>query len=286
MSIKLIASDIDETLIRRDQSIPKENIEALKKAKELGIHFAISTGRMDFCCIPIYKNAGAEYGVFGNGIKVIDLTKNKIIYEDIIEKDVVINCIKLARQFNKHVHIYTENKIVSEKLMYHDLRYYKVNMGLKKEYKIKIHLTDDILRYTLKTKEKVMKILISDDNVMNDLGNVIFKILDKKAKIVVESENIKDGVTGKTFSYFEIVPYEATKAVGLCKLAKYLNIKPQEVLAIGDGLNDIEILKTAGIGVAVANAQEETKNAADYVTIKTNNEGAVAEAIEKFCLGT
>jgi Cof subfamily protein (haloacid dehalogenase superfamily) len=284
MSIKLITSDIDETLIRRDQSIPNENIEAIEKIKNLGICFAISTGRMDFCCTSIYKKAGAQYGIFGNGIKVVDLLKNKIIYEDIIDKDVVIDCIKLARKNNKHVHIYTENKIVSEKLMYHDLRYYKVNMGLKKEYKIKIHLTHDILKYTQNTKEKVMKILISDDNVMRELAIELKPILYKKAKIVVESENIKDGVTGKTFSYFEIVPYEATKAVGICKLAKYLKLNSKEVMAIGDGLNDIEILKTVGIGVAVANAQEGTKSVADYVTKRTNNEGAVAEAIEKFVL--
>lgn len=282
MAIRLVASDIDGTLIRRDQSIPKVNIEAIQFLSERGILFAVTTGRMSYCAKSVCDRLRVEYGVFGNGIQVIDMKENKILYENAIEKEIVMKIIQLARKAGKHVHIYTEKILVSERLLYHDLRYYKMNMGTKKEDRVNIYMVVDLLKYVQESDAKIMKLLVSDFNMEESFILDVKEQLGEKAMIVTEGFRVEDIVIHKVFSYIEIVPKEATKANGLKRLIQYLGIGAEEVLAIGDGVNDMELLEMAGTSVAVANAQETVKEVAQFVTMHNNSDGAFAEMIEKF----
>ena len=122
--------------------------------------------------------------------------------------------------------------------------------------------------------QKVHKVYIVDD----ERRGIIGEITEKMRQL--------DG----DFSFFqyqqysmEIVAKGCSKASGMKTLLEYLNIKPEEVMAIGDHTNDVEVIKSAGLGVAVANAQPELKEIADYVTSKERAEG-VREAINKFVL--
>ena len=122
MSIKLVASDLDGTIIDRNNNISKKNFDAIKLIHKKNIKFVVCTGKSYSVSNKICKSLNADYGVFGNGTQIIDLRTGKELLRKTLSQEDLLFVITLAKRYNFHIHLYTDNEIVSEKLEYMDLR--------------------------------------------------------------------------------------------------------------------------------------------------------------------
>lgn len=127
MPIKLIASDLDGTLVDHNNFIPIDNLNAINDITSKNIDFAICTGKTYSITKDICDKCHASYGIFGNGTQIINLKTGEEIYKNLVTINDFESCYDLAKKHNLHVHIYSDSEIISENLMYMDLRNYILN---------------------------------------------------------------------------------------------------------------------------------------------------------------
>lgn len=268
---KLIACDLDETLLNTEKEICEENIKAIKKAeKEYQVRFVPATGRGYTCIDNVLHTLGVydaedEYTISNNGGVV------------------------------------TENKAFRE-LSFHALPFSLAkqlfDFGYQKDVCIQVFTAKDVYAFHLNEDERKWLFSFKPDFIECNGDNIDFlkdtpitKILFQNIDIAYLQKLAKElkPITGNdvsiTFSsnrYMEMNVFGVDKGLGLRDLCNYLGIDISETIAIGDNFNDIGMLREAGLSVAVANAVDEIKNLCDYVCEKDHNHGAVAEVIERF----
>lgn len=276
--IRLVASDLDGTIIAKNNYIDNNNLKAIKDLNNHNMKFVICTGKT----YPITKNIcskfDASYGIFGNGSQIIDLKTGKEIYRNFLSKEEILSCIDIAREHNTHIHLYSGNQVITEKLMYLDLRNYKSPSSSDMEFII----VEDIKQYVLDNTLMVCKLVITSDFSTKDISDEIQTVLDVSTTTIRKFGEYKDFVLDKEYEYLDITQKNVSKDIALQFLGDYLNIKSSEMLTVGDNLNDFDMVKNAGVGVAVSNAYDELKQVASYITAKPVEKGAFAEAVYKF----
>lgn len=267
--IKLIAIDIDGTLLNSHHQLTDEVKVALKKAEEKGVKIVLCTGRPLTGVQDLIEELDLfgenDYVVTYNG-SLIQKTKTKEIvskfeltYDDYLAIDT------LARKLNVHLHtetadtMYTSNRDISR---YTVLESYLVNMPLK-------FRTQDEMNAEL----NILKMMMIDEP----------EILERIPPLI-PAEFYEQYTIVKSAPYFlEFLNKKVNKGAAVKRLAEQLNIQPSEVMALGDNENDLPMIEYAGIGIAMANATENVKKAASFITT-SNDEHGVAVAIEKFVL--
>lgn len=280
--IKLVASDLDGTIIGRDNTIFETNFKAINDINNKNIDFVICTGKT----YPIIKGMcskfNASYGIFGNGNQIINLRTGEEIYKKLLTDSQVYSCIDIARKYNLHVHIYTDNEIITENLKYMDLRNFKLQQDNYYDNSLEIAVVDDLKYYLQFNKTKVCKLIISSETDLSDIKEEISKELDISVTTIKKYGEYKDKILNKEYEYLDIIPKGINKSTALNVLGNYLKIDNSEILAVGDNLNDLDMVKNSGIGVAVANAYDELKQVAKYTTENSVEKGGFAEAVYKF----
>ena len=281
--IKLVASDLDGTIIGKNNTIFENNFKAINDINRKNIDFVICTGKT----YPIIKGMcdklNASYGIFGNGNQIINLKTGEEIYKKLLTPSEIDSCINIAREHNLHVHIYTDNEIISEKeLKYMDLRNYKLQQNHYYDTSLTINVVPDIKQYLSSNNVNVCKLVISAES---DLSKVKDEILQKEDISIITIKKYgkyKDDLIDKEYEFLDITPKDITKDSALKILGNYLNINNNEIMAIGDNLNDLDMVKNSGVGIAVANAYDELKQVAKYTTESSVESGGFAEAVYKF----
>lgn len=280
--IKLVASDLDGTIIGKNNTIFENNLKAINDINNKNIDFVICTGKT----YPIIKGMcskfNASYGIFGNGNQIINLKTGEEIYKSLLTAEEINSCLDIAKAHNLHVHIYTDNEIVTEELKYMDLRNYKLQQDKYYDSSLNVTIVDSIKQYLSFNKVNVCKLIISAEN---DLSNIKKEITDKEDVSVTTIKkygDYKDEIIDKEYEYLDITPKNINKDTALNILSNYLNINSNEIMAIGDNLNDLDMVKNSGVGVAVANAYDELKQVAKYTTANSVDNGGFAEAVYKF----
>ncbi len=277
MKVKLVASDLDGTIIDKNNNISAKNFDAIKKIHKKKIDFAICTVSKKIC-----DKFTATYGIFGNGTQIINLKTGQELLRRTLEKKDLLFIVTFAKRYNYHIHLYTETEIISEKLEYMDLRNYKLrNQNSTDGLKFKI--IPDILEFIEKTDIEVFSAVISSSesnltyfkSLLNINSNIETTFINKRGKY-------RDKIINKDYEYLNIAPNNINKNEALNFLSKHLNISKENMLAIGDNINDLEMVKNTGIGVAVNSAYDDLKKVAKYVTKTSVSDGAFAEAIDKF----
>lgn len=281
--IKLIASDMDGTLLNDDHMISEENLKAIRKAQEMGRHFTIVTGRdygavksyLEECnlkCECILSN-GAEYrDVNGNVIESVYMNKDsvKIVFD-------ILNDAGLCIQLMTNKGSYVTNKESDKKAIIDRFKLFNPKMNEEEviEFVEKFH-TERGMKYI----DDVYEILDSDVEVLkivtfdND-ENLIAKLKEKL------KENTSDLAVASTFSNdIEISDIEAQKGLILAKTIKKMGIDKSEVIVLGDSFNDYSMFTEFENSYAMENAIPEIKEIAKYITDTNNNDG-VAKAIYK-----
>lgn len=280
--IKLVASDLDGTIIDKHNDIYKDNFKAISDINKHNIPFVVCTGKTYSIYKGLCSSFHASYGIFGNGTSIIDLKTGKEIYQSLLDSSSVINSIKIAKQNNLHVHVYTKNQIITEELLYLDLRNYRLQKSNIYNNKLEFKIVPDLLDY-LSTKETpISKVVISSTSSLEKLQEEISNTLDVSVLNIKKYGQFKDKIIDKEYEYLDIIPKNVSKGNALEILGNYLKINKDEILAIGDNLNDLDMVEKAGIGIAINNAYSELKQIANYTTEKNVEQGGFAEAIYKF----
>ena len=285
---KLIAIDLDGTLLNSYGQISEKNRNALNKAKEHNAEIIIASGRTTDSVRNIANDIGAKgYIICGNGSLIYDLQKEEIIYDKFIDKKKALQIIEICEQNSIYYNIYTENMVITKTLNNNVLFYYQENASKPDNKKTKINIVQDIYKYVEELENQhILKITISDSNsiIFNGIIRKLRNIKDIDVLDVAHTSRkiIKTGTEETVIEYYytEITSKNVDKWYAIEYLMDKLNIQREEVMAIGDNVNDKMMIENAGCGVAMGNSAPYIKESADIV-VSNNNEDGVAEAIEQ-----
>lgn len=280
--IKLVASDLDGTIIDKDNDIFEENFKAINDINKNNIPFVVCTGKTYSVYKGLCKSFHASYGIFGNGTSIIDLKTGKQIYNCSLNNSDVRKVIELAKDNNLHVHLYTNHYVITEELLYLDLRNYKLQKKHIYNNELKFKIVPNLLEYISSRNLDVSKIVISSTSSLANIQSNILKNLNVDVLSIKKYGKYKDEIINKEYEYLDVLPKNVNKGVALEFLSDYLHIKKDEILAVGDNLNDLSMIKSAGLGIAVNNAYSELKQVANYTTKNPVEKGGFAEAVYKF----
>jgi Cof subfamily protein (haloacid dehalogenase superfamily) len=265
---KLIAIDMDGTLLRDDKSISDRTKTAIKEAREKGVTVVLATGR------PIE-------GVY-KSLKELEM---------LTEKDYVLSYNGALVQKTKSKEVISKVTLFGEDLHY----IYEISKELGVNFHAFVEkkglLTPKNSKYTeVEASINDIDIIINDFNeIENDEVVIKVMMIDEPEILGSAFEKLPNDVFDKytvvrsTPYFLEFLNKNANKGLGLQLLAKHLEIKQEEIMAFGDAENDKHMIEYAGMGVAMGNAFDEIKDIANYVT-DSNNEDGIAKAIEKFVL--
>ena len=279
--IKLIASDLDGTMFEKGNIIPETNLKAIDDINNSNINFTICTGKTYSLFKNICQDIGTGYGIFGNGNQIINLKTGEEIYRKLLKNEDVLFCINTAKKLNLHVHLYTNKEVITEELLYMDLRNFELTKN-DKNIDLEFKIVTDIQEYIEKENPEILKLVISAEKDLASLKNEFAKNKNLQVNLIRKVDKYRDEIIGKEYEYLDIMPAGINKEQALEVLENYLKIDKSEVLAIGDNLNDLEMIKDSGVGIAVANAYDEVKEVANYTTTTTAQNGGFAEAVYKF----
>ncbi len=266
---KAIALDLDGTLTNHNKEVTPITKQTLIKAQKDGAHIILASGRPTFGIAPIAECLNIEkyggYVLSYNGGKIVDWQNKKEIYSNFLPDDVLPILYNYAKVHNHAILGYDGEEIITEKP---DDEY------VREESRI--------------NKMNIRKVA----NLLETLPPHPTKLLmTGEPDLMKKAEEELQGIVGKKMDVFrsapffiELVPKGIDKAQSLMRLLDKMGLTPNDLIAFGDGYNDLSMLKLASIGVAMENAMPEVKAEADYVTL-SNEEDGVAAAIEKFCYG-
>ena len=284
---KLIAIDLDGTLLNSYGQISEKNKLALQKAQQAGAQIILASGRSSNSVKNLANDIGNnEYIICGNGSLIYDLQKEEIIYDKFIEKKKALQIIQICEQNSIYYNVYTENMVIAKTLDNNVLFYHQENANKPDSKKTKINLVDNIYEYVENLKnENILKFTISDKSSII-FNSIIRKLREIKNIDVLDVAHmtrkiIKSGTEDVSLEYFytEITNENVDKWNALEWLANRLNVNKDEIMAIGDNVNDKMMIENAGMGVAMGNSAPYIREIADKV-VASNNDDGVAEAIE------
>lgn len=271
--------------------VPDRNKIAIQKAIQAGVEVVLTTGRGPASTKNLAEDTGANhYLICGNGAIIYNLKEKQTIYKNLLDKKKILQLIKICEENSIYYCVYTEDSIITKSLNYNTLFYYHENSRKSDDKKTNINIIQDIYQYVLdRDIEDYGKIMICDDNT------IIFNSIIKKIKTIknidvldvahMSKKIIKNGTEEHTieFYYTEISNQNVDKWTAISYLISQLEIKPEEVMTIGDNINDKNMLENAGLGIAMANSAPYIQKMAKEVTLDNNSNG-VAVAIEKYVL--
>ena len=269
--IQLVAIDLDGTLLRDDKSLSQENVDAIKEAIEQGVQVVICTGRtlpsIQYLSKQLPQGHGDEYLILQNGAVIHQLPDLNIVHETILtesDRQAIYDVFKEYRSEEVQMVAFDPDKLylVDDET---------ANPTVVQDAKT---LSTDI---TLAKFEEVLNLETLYKIVVFGGVEFIDDYLEKIPNDLYEQVHIVRSLPVA----IEFIPKLANKANGLNALIQQLDIKAENIMTIGDELNDYEMVKMAGLGVAMENGHPEVKSVADELTL-TNNENGVAHAIRKF----
>jgi Cof subfamily protein (haloacid dehalogenase superfamily) len=266
--IELVVVDLDGTLMSSDHKLSERNEAALKAAIEQGVRIVLATGKTRQSARDIIERLGLDTpGIYLQGLAVYDGEGN-ITSEKLLDPAVARQVITFAEDRGFDVVLYSGYKILVRQLS-------QGARELTEQYGEPTPEAIGPLQNVL-DEIPVHKLIITRKGEVRKVKALrwqLSKQLDGKGRLV--QAMIPD--------MLEVLPSQASKGAALKTLLKQLGVAPENVLAMGDGENDIEMLELAGVGVAVGNADQRLKDVADHV-VATNDEDAVANVLEKFVL--
>lgn len=269
MKYKLLVLDVDGTLLNNDKEISSRTLAALLKVQQMGVHIVLASGRPTYGILSVAKKL--ELGNYGgyilsyNGAQIIDARTGEVLFEKRINPEMLPYIEKKARKNGFSIFTYTEDRIIADRS---DDPYIRQEASLNN-----MKLIEEP-EFSIAIDFSPCKCMLASDN--------------EEALVGLEEHWRKrlNGVLDvfRSEPYFlEVVPCSVDKANTLGILMEKLGVKPEEVMAIGDGVCDFSMIQMAGLGVAMGNAQDSVKVCADVVTA-SNEEDGVALAVEKAIL--
>ena len=268
MDYKMIVLDLDGTLTNSKKEISKPTKEALIEVQKRGCKVVLASGRPTPGVLPLAKELKLEiyggYTLAFNGARILDCRSQKVIYQKTLPQKTIPEIYNAAIENEVGIITYTEDKIIAGT---------PVDAYMLKEKEIcKVPILE-VESFKDYVKFPVNKCLLTAE------GSYLAKVEERLRKKFHKLLSVY-----RSEPYFlEIVPQGIDKAHSLSKLLASLGMTAKDMICCGDGFNDISMIEYAGLGIAMENAQEAVKNAADFIT-KSNDEDGILHVIEKFLI--
>lgn len=262
--IKLVTIDIDNTLINSNMEIPQANIETIKEASSKGVHVVLVTGRSSSSIRKYMEILGLKNVIPSLGGCMFETFDGKILQDNTINKEDSLKINSIIRSFGQYPIVFKHDKWVSDPANTEGIATEIRATGVQGIYL-------DVSEYLEENRPN--KMIIHSDNLPM-LANIRKEIEEKCSDQVmcITSSN----------NYLEMMPKGVTKALSVNNLIEYYGITKDNVLAIGDYYNDLEMLKAAGHPTVVANAPDDLKQIVEYVSPLDNNHAAVSQIIKHY----
>lgn len=263
---RAIALDLDGTLTNHDKVVTPRTRQALLKAQELGTVIILASGRPTYGIVPVAECLELEkrggYILSYNGGNIVNTKTGEKLFSQFLPDAVIPILYKYAKEKNHALLGYAGNEIITEMP---DDQYVKEESRINK---MNIRKVDNLLDALEPHPTKLL--MTGDPTDMIKAEEELVEILGEKMDIFRSAP-----------FFLELVPKGIDKAQSLLRLLSKINLTPADLMAFGDGYNDLSMLKLASVGVAMANAAPEVRADADYVTL-SNEEDGVAEALLHF----
>lgn len=267
IAYRAIALDLDGTLTNHDKEVTPITRQALMRAQKDGAHIILASGRPTYGIAPIADHLEIDkyngYVLSYNGGKIVNWQTKEELYSNHLPNNVIPILYNYAKENGYALLGYAGKEIITEMP---DNKYVKEESRINK---MEIRKVDNLLE---SLESNPTKLLMTGD------ASLMIKAEEELAEIV---GNRMDVFRSAPF-FIELVPKGIDKAQSLNRLLELIGLSTNDMIAFGDGYNDLSMLKLAGVGVAMANAVPEVRAEADFIT-KSNEEDGVAFAIEKFC---
>lgn len=272
--IKIIVLDLDGTLLTSDKRISPRNYAALERAAEKGIHIVPSTGRFyDGMPAVVRELPFVRYAITVNGAEIYDAREDRMLHRAEMTPEQADEVFEVLDTLPVVYDCYQDGWGWMEKRLYDKAEDFIDDprvLAMVKDLRTPVEDFRGLIRSRNKGIQKIQ---------------MFFRDMDQRAKALPFLRQRFPGlnVTSSITNNLELNSLDAHKGAALLELCRILGVEPSRTMAFGDGLNDITMLQTAALGVAMENAYPEVKAAADHIT-DTNDHDGVAKAIEQFCL--
>lgn len=275
MTYKMLVSDLDETLLNDDGTIHENNVAAIRAAVAQGFKFVPNTGRSFksvqelLQTLGLYNQAG-QYVISYNGAAIVENKDNQVLMTRGMDRQLA-EAIFSAGLVNDavDVHVYTVDTLFIYNISPTDAQYMA-------DRHVPYQLMSDASLAYLEHEQPVMKVIFEhpDQAVRDQIRSAVLAAVGEEAVEATFSSN----------RYVEFNKKGVDKGTASLLLGEKLGIKREEIIAAGDNNNDLKMLKAVGLGVSVANGIPAVQAAADVITQRTNNEGAIAEILATYVL--
>ncbi|GMO26093.1 MAG: Cof-type HAD-IIB family hydrolase [Termitinemataceae bacterium] len=269
-NIRLIALDLDDTLLRTDLSISWHTRRIIKKTQKAGITVVIASGRVLHALLKYVHQLGMHkhnsFVICGNGTTIHDTKTNEIIEQITMQPKMAQAAYDLANAEGFAVQLYRGDLLYVSR----DNEYADTDHNLTGLRQI---IPENFREMVGNNCDKL--VIPGDPVLLRPLETLMRNVLSDEATLF----------TSKPY-YLEVLPPQIDKGVALSKIAAKLGIERENVMAFGDSMNDEAMIKWAGFGVAMVNGNERIKNIARLVTEFSNDDDGVAATIEKYVLAT
>lgn len=271
MEIRLAALDMDDTLLRSDGTLSDKNRSALRCALKAGIQVVPASGR-SLSALPqeVLSIQGIEYAVTSNGARVVDLKTGKSLYQNGLSSESIQAMFPLFACGERTMEVFAGGRVYAPKNYVQDPAAFGV--------------TENRLSYIRQTRipvDDILSFLRLSIDMVESINSIYKDDRKKEADRRIFSAYSGITVTSSMVYNLEIVGETASKADGLVHLCQLLEISPRQVIACGDSGNDVGMFGFAGISVAMSNAAQEIRQAAEFSTL-SNDEDGVAVALKRF----
>lgn len=266
MKYKLLVLDLDGTLTNNKKEITEHTRKTLIEAQERGVKIILASGRPTYGIAPIAdKLEMKKYGGYilaYNGGEIIDWKTLEVMYENVLDDNVLPYLYRCANENGFAIVTYRDKYVITE---------HPNDEYVQKEAILNVMDTMKVDNFLEAIDFRVPKCLIVGEATrLAELEKQMYEVLKDKM-----------GVYRSEPYFLELVPKGIDKAQSLAVLLEKIGATREEMIAVGDGFNDKSMIEFAGLGVAMANAQDVVKQAADYITL-SNEEDGVAAVVEKF----
>lgn len=266
MAYEMIVLDLDGTLTNSQKIITKKTKQALMKIQEAGIKVVLASGRPTAgierlakeLCLDKYEG----YILSFNGARIIDVKTKEVIYNKVLPKEMISDIFEAAKKLEVGILTYEENEIILGNGIdeYNKLESRVNGIPMREVKDFASYINFPINKCLLTAHPD--KILHAERVLKDKFGEYLN---------IYKSEPF----------FLEVMPKNIDKAYSLSKLLDHIGITRKQMICCGDGYNDLTMIRFAGLGVAMKNAQEEVKREADFITY-SNDEDGIAYVIEKF----
>lgn len=263
---KMLVLDLDDTLLRDDYSISNRNKELLLKAQNQGVIVVLASGRPTPAMIKYAEELKLahfnSYMISFNGAVVTSMKNNEVLFETTLTQKEIHSLYDFSVDNNVHIITYSHKGVVSET----ESEYIDVELKLTGIPHCKVRSFKNEI-----TESAAKCILLEHPDYL--------RTVEKKLK----AERTDLSVARSKPFFLEVMPQGIDKAASIDRLANMLDIRPSEVIAVGNAGNDLSMVKYAGLGIWVDNVSDELRHEADFI-VASNNDDGVAEVVERFIL--